>query len=196
VLEEWLTGKSSRWITATTGLGTGIDIPGIVVVVHMEAPWGLVDFVQQTGRGGRRAGTTVDSVVVMGGVEGWFNKQGGDIEHLNRQAMKRFLESEGCRRVELGWFMDGDGRDCREGGDELCDRCEEEEEENEEGEREEEGEDYERDDGDEEGEDAGVEIAVEPLVDDEDESDGFEVIGWNARVDRARGDHDRNPLQR
>lgn len=70
VLEEWSTGKSSRWITATTGLGTGIDIPGIVVVVHMEAPWGLVDFVQQTGRGGRQAGTTVDSVIVMGGVEG------------------------------------------------------------------------------------------------------------------------------
>ncbi|KAK4205819.1 hypothetical protein QBC37DRAFT_393824, partial [Rhypophila decipiens] len=53
----WIEGRhTSRWIAATTGLGTGIAIEGIVGVVHMEKPYGLVDFVQQTGRGGRRAG--------------------------------------------------------------------------------------------------------------------------------------------
>lgn len=52
-------GHSHRWIVATTGLGTGIDIAGIVAVIHMEQPYGLVDFVQQTGRGGRRVGEVV-----------------------------------------------------------------------------------------------------------------------------------------
>ncbi|KAM7209832.1 P-loop containing nucleoside triphosphate hydrolase protein [Rhypophila decipiens] len=56
----WIEGRhTSRWIAATTGLGTGIAIEGIVGVVHVEKPYGLVDFVQQTGRGGRRAGEVV-----------------------------------------------------------------------------------------------------------------------------------------
>lgn len=41
----WVDGRVSRWIAVTTGLGTGIDIEGIVAVVHMEKPYGLVDFV-------------------------------------------------------------------------------------------------------------------------------------------------------
>ncbi|GKU09951.1 unnamed protein product, partial [Fusarium langsethiae] len=64
VRTAWVEGRNtSRWIAATTGLGTGIDIEGIVAVVHMEKPYGLVDFVQQIGRGGRRAGEVVRSVI-------------------------------------------------------------------------------------------------------------------------------------
>ena len=45
-LQRWVTGEgSSRWITAITGLGTGVDIPGIMGVIHMEQPYGLVDFI-------------------------------------------------------------------------------------------------------------------------------------------------------
>lgn len=37
VQEAWAAGGSHRWITVTTGLGTGIDVEGegIVAVVHM-----------------------------------------------------------------------------------------------------------------------------------------------------------------
>ncbi|TIC90801.1 ATP-dependent DNA helicase tlh1 [Colletotrichum higginsianum] len=50
-LEAWSSGRSpSRWMAATTGLGSGVDIQSIVAVFHAEAPYGLVDFVQQTGR--------------------------------------------------------------------------------------------------------------------------------------------------
>ena len=57
-------GRGRGWIVATTGLGTGIDVGGLVAVVHAELPYGLVDFSQQTGRGARSAGETADSVVV------------------------------------------------------------------------------------------------------------------------------------
>ncbi|KAL9565573.1 hypothetical protein ACKAV7_009755 [Fusarium commune] len=68
VQTAWIEGRNtSRWIAATTGLGTGIDIEGIVAVVHMEKPYGLVDFVQQIGRGGRRAGEVVRSVIIHNG---------------------------------------------------------------------------------------------------------------------------------
>lgn len=46
-LQRWVSGDGeNRWIVAITGLGTGVDIPGIVIVVHIEQPYRLVDFVQ------------------------------------------------------------------------------------------------------------------------------------------------------
>ncbi|KAJ4009378.1 hypothetical protein NW758_015265, partial [Fusarium oxysporum] len=54
-LQDWVDGRDGqRWIAATTGLGTGVDIKGIVGVIHAGPPFGLVDFVQQTGRGGQQ----------------------------------------------------------------------------------------------------------------------------------------------
>ena len=129
ILQEWAraTGEGpGRWIVATTGLGTGIDIGGIVGVIHVEQPYGLVDFVQQTGRGGRRRGEVVDSVIVLGSGRVPRDKHSSDIEHLNRQAMEEFINTSGCRRVALGVFMDGKGLQCDEMiGAERCDRCEE-----------------------------------------------------------------------
>ena len=128
--EGWARGVGGRWIAATSGLGTGVDIEGIVAVVHMEAPYGLVDFVQQTGRGGRRAGEVVESVVVVGG-QGKGPGQGrpvrdGFVEEVNTGRMEEFMQTEGCRREVLSSFMDGvAGETCGEveGGAEACDRC-------------------------------------------------------------------------
>ena len=104
-----------------------MDIPGIVAVVHMEQPYGLVDFVQQTGRGGRQAGEVVESVVVMDQRKAWMGEHRSDVEHLNHQAMEWFVESSGCRRVAVGMFMDVGlreaGMDCEQLQAELCDRC-------------------------------------------------------------------------
>jgi superfamily II DNA helicase RecQ len=59
-----------------------VDILGIMVVMHMKQPWGLVDFVQQTGRGGRRTGERVKVMMMMAdGRPGWFLKQDGKIKH-------------------------------------------------------------------------------------------------------------------
>jgi superfamily II DNA helicase RecQ len=129
-LKEWINGAGgNRWITATTGLGTGVDIRGIVGVVHMEQPYGIVDFVQQTGRGGRREGEIVESVVVMDEKRVWMDEKRSDMERLNHQAMEWFVESQVCRRVTLGMFMDGGlegcGQDCEQLQVEPCDRCRE-----------------------------------------------------------------------
>lgn len=120
----WTEGRSaSRWIVATSGLGTGIDIKGIVAVLHMEQPYGLVDFIQQTGRGGRRSGETVDSVVIVPSAPAWFDETSGDVEQVNREAMERYIKTPDCRRVTIGAFMDGAGRECGVLGAEACDRC-------------------------------------------------------------------------
>lgn len=123
-LEEWVQQRSERrWIMATSGLGTGIDIQGIVGVVHMRQPYGLVDFVQQTGRGGRRKGETVDSIIVTDGRAVWHDEFGSDVDHINRQAIQSFMQAEGCRRIVLGQFLDGHGSTCESLGAERCDRC-------------------------------------------------------------------------
>ncbi|KAL7755614.1 hypothetical protein ACKLNR_014141 [Fusarium oxysporum f. sp. zingiberi] len=108
-LQDWVDGRDGqRWIAATTGLGTGVDIKGIVGVIHAGPPFGLVDFVQQTGRGGRQRGEVVESVIVTDGRAGWANEFGSDIDHMNREGVELFIKDEGCRR------------DMRA---EYCDRC-------------------------------------------------------------------------
>ena len=62
LLEQWRQGPGG-WIVATGALGTGINIEGIVYVVHIDRPYGLTSFAQQSGRGGRN-GEISDSIVV------------------------------------------------------------------------------------------------------------------------------------
>ncbi|KLP13772.1 Uncharacterized protein LW94_3354 [Fusarium fujikuroi] len=126
-LQDWVDGGGGqRWIAATTGLGTGVDIRGIIGVIHVGPPFGLVDFIQQTGRGGRQRGEVVDSVIVTDGKGGWADEFGSDMDHINREGVGLFIDGEGCRRLVLGRFFDGteaEGSSCREMQAEYCDRC-------------------------------------------------------------------------
>ncbi|KAJ9419638.1 hypothetical protein QL093DRAFT_1989820, partial [Fusarium oxysporum] len=123
-LQDWVDRlDGQRWIAATTGLRTGVDIRGIIGVIHAGPPFGLVAFVQQKGRGGRQRGEVVDSVIVTDGKAGWGDEFGSDINHMNREGVGSFIEDEGCRRLVLGRFFNGVGLCCRDMRAEYCDRC-------------------------------------------------------------------------
>jgi len=62
LLKEWISGPGG-WIVATGALGTGINIEGIIYVIHVGRLYGLTSFVQQSGRGGRN-GEVSDSIIV------------------------------------------------------------------------------------------------------------------------------------
>ncbi len=49
-LERWLDGGG--WIIATSALRTGVDFPGIVFVLHVGLPHGMIDYAQESGRAG------------------------------------------------------------------------------------------------------------------------------------------------
>ena len=51
-LENWIS-QSKRTIVATSALGIGIDVPNVHLVVHVCEPDSLIEYAQQTGRGGR-----------------------------------------------------------------------------------------------------------------------------------------------
>ncbi len=88
--EQWASGRStSRWIVATTGLGTGVDVKELVAVLHMGDPYGLVDFRQQTGRGGRERGEKVRACIFRDGQDTKLDKNSSDIMRMNHEAMQK-----------------------------------------------------------------------------------------------------------
>ena len=122
---------------ATGALGTGIDIPGIIYIIHLGRPYGLTSFMQQAGRGGR-AGEISDSIVILPSSSS--GSGGGDtrfpapqaalasvysVEAQDEVALTEYLESTSCRRSILAQHFDEISldTDCRATDSILCDQC-------------------------------------------------------------------------
>jgi superfamily II DNA helicase RecQ len=118
-LERWL--EDGGLIVATSALGTGVDFPGVVYILHVGMPWSMIDYAQESGRGGR-AGERVDSVVVVeqGEVERTMQRKSED---LDVQAMGMFLLGSGCRRGLMSSYLDGKRVGCNDIESAGCDRC-------------------------------------------------------------------------
>ena len=61
-ISQWL--EKGGFIVATSALGTGVDFPGIMFVVHVGIPYGMIDYAQESGRA-RRGGEEVSSLIVV-----------------------------------------------------------------------------------------------------------------------------------
>lgn len=106
---------------ATSGFGVGIDYPYVTYVIHVNGFHSLVDFAQESGRGGR--GGQVSRAIILPGTK------------LSEEE-KMIIETVECRRRKLQLYLDNEGDTCIDGGYELCDNCQQELEENEENEEE------------------------------------------------------------
>jgi superfamily II DNA/RNA helicase len=95
VLETWR--QSGGLIVSTSALGVGVDIPRVLFTLHVERPWGMIDFVQESGR--MRAGGK--SVIVLKQQQ----QQNQAID--DSEAMEAFVQTVGCRRKEMSQYMDG-----------------------------------------------------------------------------------------
>ncbi|KAF2624455.1 P-loop containing nucleoside triphosphate hydrolase protein [Macroventuria anomochaeta] len=118
-LEQWL--KNGGLVIATSALGTGVDFPGIVFILHVGMPWSMIDYVQESGRGGR-AGKRVDSVVLLepDEVEQTMQQKSTDVDV---QAMGNFLIGSGCRRRLMSTYMDIKAMGCDDIVSAGCDWC-------------------------------------------------------------------------
>jgi superfamily II DNA or RNA helicase len=128
VLQEWMQGGGG-WIVATGALGTGVNIEGIVYVVHVDWPYGLTSFAQQSGRGGRN-GEVSDSIIIARVQHSSKHKRkevtsGYSVESVDEEAMVGFMQSQTCRRRVLSYYLDGEsgGADCKSTDSVFCDRC-------------------------------------------------------------------------
>jgi len=61
-LKKWV--KAGGFIVVTSALGTGVDYEGIIFVLHVGLPYGMIDYAQESGRAGR-GGEAVDLVVLL-----------------------------------------------------------------------------------------------------------------------------------
>lgn len=52
MLTDFMAGKQ-RVIVATSALGMGVDIPNIQCIIHIDWPWTMLDYAQESGRAGR-----------------------------------------------------------------------------------------------------------------------------------------------
>jgi RecQ family ATP-dependent DNA helicase len=159
-LKAWMGGiqrdqyGSGRVIVATNALGLGIDVPDIRVVMHVEMPYEMADYAQQSGRAGRD-GEHSEAIVVR--VQLQAERQGGSRGQIRTGlGIDDYLSGIICRRVVMDTIMDGrkDRVGC-ETGEEKCDVCKswEEEEGSEEG----------NEEGEEEADIREREIAVQQL---------------------------------
>jgi superfamily II DNA helicase RecQ len=126
-LKFWMSGTKreqygdGRVIVATNALGLGIDVPDIRAVVHVEMPFRMADYAQQSGRAGRD-GQRSEAIVIRLDAQGSSTRPRPLIaEHA---AADSYIRGDVCRRVILDSVMDG--RNNREGceeGEEICDIC-------------------------------------------------------------------------
>jgi superfamily II DNA helicase RecQ len=125
VLETWR--QSGSLIVSTSALGVGVDIPHVLFTLHIEKPWGMVDFVQESGRM-RASGKSVIVVKQQAPPQQAPPPQAMD----NSEAMEAFIRTAGCRRKIMSQYMDGNQLSCAElqarepaVGVAVCDNCEE-----------------------------------------------------------------------
>jgi superfamily II DNA helicase RecQ len=121
-LQSWL--EKGGLIVVTLALGTGVDFPGIVFILHVDLPYSMIDFAQESGQA-RRAGEDVDSIIMVeeGKVERVLSSHKGG---LNKKMICEFVITKECRRRVMSLYLDNKEVEC--GSDTniaKCDRCSE-----------------------------------------------------------------------
>jgi len=126
-LNDWISGKSgSPFLACTTAAGAGVDYAHVRWVIHMEDPYGLIDFAQESGRGGRDGEAAGSSVYMKRDPR--LPAPPPPLDHpdpVDYHAMNEYLRGFECRRVILAREMDeGQHWQTCEPGDIPCDICE------------------------------------------------------------------------
>jgi superfamily II DNA helicase RecQ len=121
VLESWTSGL----MFATGSLGAGVDIMSIRAVIHVGEPYGMINFDQEVGRGGR-GGEMVESLTLLSDDEEMKLRQ-RKVHTLSQdeKAMHEFLTTNKCRRTGMSVYLNGENHDvtCESLESELCGNC-------------------------------------------------------------------------
>ncbi|KAK4551267.1 hypothetical protein LTR86_011264 [Recurvomyces mirabilis] len=107
-LKSWISGDSgSPFLACTTAAGAGVDYPHVRWVVHIEDPYGLIDFTQESGRGGRDGEPAGSSVYLRRDPR--LPAPPAPLDHpdpIDHQAINDYLRGLECRRLILARELD------------------------------------------------------------------------------------------
>jgi superfamily II DNA helicase RecQ len=121
VLEMWTSGL----LFATGSLGAGVDIMNIKTIIHVGEPYGMIDYDQEVGRGGR-SGEIVHAVTLLSerDMTGLTERRTETLSY-DQKAMTEFLTTAKCRRTGISKYLNGEDYEdnCESLLAELCDNC-------------------------------------------------------------------------
>ena len=120
-IASWM--ENGGFCAATGALGTGVDFLGIMYIVHVGVPYGMIDFAQETGRGGR-SGDAVDSIMLLTDVEArdLARKEPAELS-IDEMSIKVFIETKECRQLVMSGYLDEEGKTCADVKGRPCDHC-------------------------------------------------------------------------
>jgi superfamily II DNA/RNA helicase len=111
-------------MVSTSALSAGINVRGVVLVIHVGQTYGCSSFVQESGRGGRE-GQVFKAVTIMAKsrLEA-LKKQDARLMTQEVAALREFIiTTTNCRRGPISEFQDGKRITCKEIDAVLCDVC-------------------------------------------------------------------------
>jgi hypothetical protein len=119
-------------IVSTSALSVGVNIPRVLFTLHVERPWGMVDFVQESGRMRGEGKSVIVLVQPPQAQEKPHEQHEQHEQEMNdSEAMAAFVRTTGCRRKVMSQYMDGKQLSCAQlqarAAVEVaaCDNCEE-----------------------------------------------------------------------
>src|SRR5437762_12348274 len=119
VFERWKDGDL-KFIAATSALGAGINYDKVRLVIHQGYGKNMLDFCQETGRGGRD-GEKAEAVTLF-----WCGivDQSDWVKDEEREDVLAWINGKECRRLMMGRCIEGVGTNCMSvARGELCDIC-------------------------------------------------------------------------
>ncbi len=112
--------KKSGRIIATSSLGLGLDIPNARAIIHVDLPYALFEYAQESGRAGRDR-IRSEAILLQPEKPIQFGRQLSKNEKIEQAKMSGYIHSQ-CRRFFLSEYLDGSGKEC-DNLDEKCDLC-------------------------------------------------------------------------
>ncbi len=105
-----------------------MDYPEIVRVLHVGAPYGIINFAQESGRAGRKS-ELVDSVILVEQPRRAIPLLNKPVDHqwraLDQSAIQQFIHASpgACQRNILSLYLDSRSAICTQIQAANCDLC-------------------------------------------------------------------------
>jgi hypothetical protein len=123
-LQKWMNGEA-RVMIGTSALGAGLNVSGIVLVIHVEKPYSYIQFSQESGRAGRNGEVARSIIALKRSTFDQFSALDPSLLTADEAALQKYLMTDQCRHIALSQYLDGKDNtvNCTDIEGQLCDNC-------------------------------------------------------------------------